>query len=54
MKTTRGEYFLRARKLREMSRDEPDGVAFSGVQLVMLGALVRVVAVLASVMGQGR
>jgi hypothetical protein len=53
MKMTRGEYFLRAKKLREMSRHEPDGIAFAGVQLVMLGALIGVV-VLAAAVAEGR
>ena len=56
MKMTRSEYFLRARKLREMSRHEPDGIAFAGVQMVLLGAMIGVAALvaLAGITGQCR
>lgn len=56
MLMTRGNYFMRKKKLMEMSRAEPDGLAFKGVQLVMLGALIGVASLVAlyTVSGQGR
>lgn len=56
MKMTRGEHFLRAKKLREMSKHEPDGIVLKGIQSVMLGALIGTIgiAALIAVMGQGR
>lgn len=53
---TRAEHFLRRQKLMEMSKHEPEGIVFKGIQIVMLGSLIGVMglAAIVGIMQQGR